>query len=128
MAETLIGSSHWLENHSVLVRYLIVRHDNNRLCLLTLSAEDGDTLPVFSSELTARAFLRFNRYGEQWHVRESTAGELISLLMGHIADVDLVTLDPQSARRADEAVAPELVNKRDFINALMQEPILLASR
>ena len=127
MVETSPGSAHWPGEHSVSVRYLIVRHDSNRLDLLTLPTDDGCSLPVFGSEFAARAFLRFNHYGEQWQTRESTAGELISLLMGHIADVDLISLDPPPAV-SDDTITMKLVNKRDFISTLMREPILLAAR
>lgn len=127
MAEVLSESEHWLEDHSIFVRYLIACQDNNRLNLLTIPMDEGDSLPVFSSELAARTFLRFNRCGSEWRVRESTAGELISLLMGHIADVGLVTLDPPAAGSDSDAVATEVINKRDFIGTLMREPILLSA-
>ena len=126
MVETLSGSDHWLNGHAVFVRYLIVRNDNNRLNLFTRHTDGGETLPVFSSEPAARAFLRTNRCGAGWHVRESTAGELISLLMGHIADVDLVTLNPSSAAASNEVTGSETMDKRDFIGSLMEEPILLS--
>ena len=125
MAEALSGKDHWLDGHSVFVQYLIVRNDNNRLNVFTLHTDGGESLPVFSSETAARAFLRFNRCGVEWHVRESTAGELISLLMGHIADVNLVALNPPPAATEND-VTPETVAKRDFIGSLMEEPILLS--
>lgn len=127
MVEVMTGSDHWLDSHSVFVQYLIVRNDNNRLNLLTLPTESGESLPVFSNKISAHSFLRSNGFGrEGWHVRESTAGELISLLMGHIADVELVTLNPLSADAKYDTATPEIVNKRDFIGSLMREPILLS--
>jgi hypothetical protein len=126
MVEATSGSGHWLDGHSVFVQYLIVRNDNNRLTPLSLTTDAGDSLPVFSSEVAAHAFMRSNHFGEEgWHVRESTAGELISLLMGHIADVNLVTLNPPGGTNG-ESVTPETIDKRDFIGSLMREPILLS--
>ena len=123
MVEATSDSGHWLDGHSVFVRYLIVRNDNNRLNLLSLPTDGGESLPVFNSEIAAHNFLRFNRFGEEgWHIRESTAGELISLLMGHIVDVELVTLNPPPG----DSVTQEVVDKRDFIGSLMKEPILLS--
>ena len=122
------GNGHWLDGHSVFVRYLIIRNENNRLKVLTLHTESGDSLPIFDSASSARAFARSGSFGtnEGWHVRESTAGELISLLMGHIADVDLVSMNPRSSGANGEPGVPEIVDKREFINSLMNEPILLS--
>ncbi len=127
MAEVMSENGHWLDGHSIFVQYLIVRNDNNRLNLLTLPTESGDSLPVFGSEISAHAFLRSSRFRQEgWHVRETTAGELISLLMGHIADVDLITMNPPPGDTNGDAVESEIIHKRDFIGSLMQEPILLS--
>lgn len=129
MVEAISGSGHWLNGHSVFVQYLIVHNDSNRLNLLTMPTDGGESLPVFSGEIAAHSFLRSNGLKEEdWHVRESTAGELISLLMGHIADVNLVTLNPLSQDTKAESAAQETVDKRDFIGSLMREPILLSHR
>ncbi|CAN5795542.1 hypothetical protein BH23ACT11_BH23ACT11_10670 [soil metagenome] len=127
MVEAVSGTGEWLDSHSIFVQYLIVRNDNNRLNLLSLHTDCGESLPVFSSEIAAHAYLGSNGYREEgWHVRESTAGELISLLMGHIADVELVTVDPPSDGLEGEGITLEVVDKRDYIGSLMQEPILLS--
>ncbi|MGF1470562.1 MAG: hypothetical protein ACFB50_02325 [Rubrobacteraceae bacterium] len=128
MAEVLPDGESWLDGQTVFVRHLIVRHDNHRFSLLTIPTEEGDSLPVFSSELAARAFLRFSRCGEGWHVRETTAGELISLLMGHAAELDLITLDPPSTASREDTAGADPVDKRDFIGTLMRQPILLSAK
>ena len=102
--------------HPVPLRYLIARLENNRLRVLTLAA--GETLPVFGTRRAAHDFLRDGGLGGGWRVRESTAGELISLLMGQLAEVEFVVLDP----RSDLTVAvagPKGTSKRDFIATLM---------
>lgn len=126
VADAPLDGEQWLAGHSIFVRHLIVRRDGNRLNLLTLPTRGGDMLPVFSTELAARTFLRFGLLSTGWQVRESTAGELISLLMGHIADVDLVSLDPPLAVAFDEGAPVELTSKKDFISALMREPLLMS--
>lgn len=126
MVEALSGRDHWLHEHSILVRYLIVCNDDNRLKLFTLPADSGESLPVFDSEQAAEKFLRLNQCGAEWHVRESTAGELISLLMGHIADVEQISLNPPPKDTKNPVVVPETLDKRDFIGSLMKEPILLS--
>ena len=128
MMETSPENAHWLDGPSVSVRYLISRQNNNRLGFLTLPTDEGDSLPVFGSEVAARAFLRFNRCGDQWKIRETTAGELISLLMGHVADVSLVSLDPSPAVPDKPSSETKPLGKRDFISTLMKEPLVQSSR
>lgn len=123
VAATSSENGHWIEGHSIFVRYLIVNHENNRLNLLTLPTRDGYSLPVFGSEFAARAFLRSEVEDEQWEIRESTAGELISLLMGHIADVELISPNPSPTSTDRD---PETIYKRDFIGSLIKQPILLS--
>lgn len=126
-SRTLPGSEYWLDSHSVFLRHLIVRHENNQFNLLTLPTREGEVLPVFSTELAALAFLRLSDFEADWHVRESTAGELISLLMGHMEDADLVTVDPPSTITTGELEGIELADKRDFISSLMREPLLMST-
>ena len=110
--------------HSVPVRYLIARLENNRLRVLTLTAGSrGETLPIFGTGQAAHDFLRRGGFGGGWRVRESTAGELISLLMGDLADVESIALDP----RPELAVADlRSTSKRDFISTLMGGPLLIS--
>ena len=102
------------------LRYLIARHEYNRLELLTLAATSrGEVLPVFGTERAARNFLCSGGFGGGWLVRESTAGELVSLLVGHLADVDGVALDP---RPGPPDTGLQGASKKEFIDALMGEP------
>ena len=110
--------------HPVSLRYLIARLENNRLRVLTLAA--GETLPVFGTRRAADDFLRDGGFGGGWRVRESTAGELISLLMGHLADVESIALDPR-LDLALSGASPKGTSKRDFITALMDESLSASS-
>jgi hypothetical protein len=110
--------------YSVPLRYLIARLENTRLRVLTLAA--GETLPVFGTRRAAHDFLRHGGF-DGWQVRESTAGELISLLMGHLADVERVALDPPSDVALSGA-SPKSTSKRDFIAALMGGPLSTSAR
>ncbi len=120
------GSGHWFEEHSLFVRYLIVRNNFHQIEVLISPAGGEAALPVFSTEDAARAFLRFGAFGPEWHVRESTAGELISLLVGHIADVEQVVLDPPSGLAASETSSLECLSKKSFIGSLMKKPMLMS--
>lgn len=120
------GSGHWFEDHSLFVRYLIARHSHNRMDVLVSYAENEAALPVFSTKQAAWQFLRSTTPGSEWHVRESTAGELISLLMGHIADVEMVVLDPSAGSELGADAPVEHISKNEFIGSLMKEPMLMS--
>jgi hypothetical protein len=99
---------------------LIARRENTGLELLTLAAKPcGEALPVFGTERAALDFLRRGDFGGDWWVRESSPGELVSLLFGYFT-VDRVTLDPPP--EPDEAELPS-TSKKEFIAALMGEPL-----
>jgi hypothetical protein len=110
------------------VRYLIARREGTRLEVLTLCAQaGGEALPVFETEGTALAFLRSGGLGGGWRVRESTAGELVSLLVGHLPRVDLVVLDPALGVVAEDAEQLS-ASKKEFVEALMGEPLAAYAR
>ena len=107
-------------SHERALRYLIARHENNRLELLTLAASPGgEVLPVFGTARAARDFLRDGGFGGGWSVRESSAGELVSFLLGHLADVESVPRDP---RPGPPEAGLRGTRKKEFVDALMGEP------
>jgi hypothetical protein len=82
--------------------WLIAERQDNRIEVLTLHTDGTqETLPVFSSEEEAKIFLRFGGVTGRWRARESSAGELVSVLYGPCAGVRKVALDP----------SPEMVNE-----------------
>jgi hypothetical protein len=83
--------------------WLIAKNQNNRMEVFTLCSDDQrEILPVFSFEEEAEMFLRFRGAEKGWRVRESSGGELISVLYGPCAGVTEVALDP----------SPEMVVER----------------
>lgn len=126
MSSTSEGE-HWFEDHSLFVRYLISCHTHHRMEVWISPMVDGEqALPVFSTYRAANEYLRSGDFGVEWHVRESTAGELISLLMGHVADVETVVLDPPSDARVLEHPSSNCLSKEAFIGSLMKEPMLMS--
>ena len=108
--------------------YLIARREGNRLEVLTLAAQPRrETLPVFASAGAARDFLRCGGAGGDWRVRESTTGELISLLMGHLPHVDRIVLDPVFGTSTGGA-EPRSASKQEFVAALMGERLAAPTR
>jgi len=78
------------------------------------------TLPVFASAGAARDFLQCGGAGGDWQVRESTAGELISLMIGHLSHVDRIFLDPVFGVFVGGA-EPRIASKQEFVAVLMGE-------
>ena len=71
--------------------WLIVEQSCSGLEVLTV---DRNVLPVFSFEEEAEMFLHMNNTADGWQVRETTCGELVSVLYGPCREVAHVALDP----------------------------------
>ena len=98
--------------------WLIVAREGFRMRVCTVGGGDG--MPVFSREMEAASFLRAVGLEDGWWVRETSLGELVSLLLGPYADVSRVVLDPT----AGDAGTPEGaagVERRDFVDRLMRD-------
>ena len=79
--------------------WIITCYRNNRMEVLTIDpdGDDGGSLPVFSFKEEAQTFLGLSendQEGRRWRIRETTAGELVSVLLAPCADVRQVMLDP----------------------------------
>src|SRR5215211_4662193 len=80
-------------------RYWVIAKDTKdgvgQLELLTVDLDGtGEALPVFSFEEEAEMFLWLQRTEDGREVRETTPGQLVSILYGPCADVGRVILDP----------------------------------
>lgn len=75
--------------------WLIANQESGSMGVLTIDpGAASETLPIFSFEEEAEAFLRLAVLGMGWRTRMTTAGELISVLYGPCAGVERVALDP----------------------------------
>jgi len=79
--------------------WIITCYRNNRMDVLTIDpdGDDGGSLPVFSFKEEAQTYLSLSendQEGRRWRIRETTAGELVSVLRAPCADVGQVMLDP----------------------------------
>jgi hypothetical protein len=79
-------------------------------------------LPVFSFEQEVEMFLRLGGYydGGGWRARESSAGELVSVLCGPCADVEGVALDPHPEMLEDGTIELVEVGRRRFVGQLLE--------
>lgn len=100
--------------------YVIARYGAKGLELLHTSLESGEeTLPVFSSEVAAQDFLLSGALERGWYVRESYAGELVSLLLGLCTGVAWVLVDPVSGRQAAEGNPADIAHCESFVGYLL---------
>ena len=79
--------------------WIITCYHNSRMEVLTIDpdGDDGGSLPVFSFQEEAQTYLSLSendQEGNRWRIRETTAGELVSVLLAPCADVRQVALDP----------------------------------
>ena len=101
--------------------WLIATRTRGRMELLSLDAGVEMVLPVFSFQEEGEVFLRLKAAGANWWPRETTTGELVSLLLGLCAQVDKVALDPFPG--LGERANLELVStgRRHFVRHLLGE-------
>ncbi|MBA2442756.1 MAG: hypothetical protein H0V53_10190 [Rubrobacter sp.] len=104
-----------LTRSSAPPRYVIARRENGGLEVLVSSGGPaGSTMPVFLSETSARQFLLSNVPESGWYVRSTSAGELISLLLGPCIGVSRVL--------TDTAGDTGLVSRRSYVDSLVGAP------
>ena len=108
----------------VLSYWLVTKNENNRMEVFTVLLPDGEeALPVFSYEQEAELFLGFQAAGSGWRVRESTAGELISVLCGPCASATEVSLDPLPEMVAEGALGLVSLSQERFVNLLLSRGV-----
>jgi hypothetical protein len=100
--------------------WLLASVRRDRLEVLTTSLSDGRrVLPVFSFEEEAKLYLRLGIRGS-WRVRQTEAGELVSLLCGLRKEVEVVALDPMSDVEADVMNRLVSLERSRFVDVLLR--------
>jgi hypothetical protein len=112
------------------VYWLIAKNDNRRLEVLTTGEPGGEeVLPVFSHEEEAEMFLRLGQVAfEGCQTRESTSGELISVLYGPCAGVERVALDPLPEMLTARTVELVSLSRERFVDLVLSRDRPLARR
>jgi hypothetical protein len=105
-------------------RYWIIAKDTKdgfgQLELLTVGLDGtGEALPIFSFEEEAEMFLWLQTTEEGWEVRETTPGQLVSILYGPCADVGRVMLDPLPKIGARMQISLLGLDRNDFVESVM---------
>jgi hypothetical protein len=103
--------------------WLVVRHENRQMKVLMVSCSGEQALPVFSGDGDAEMFVWFEDVDEQdWRVRETSAGELVSILFGPCARVGRVALDPFPEMVRTNAVSLVSVTRERFLSSILDSP------
>jgi hypothetical protein len=92
--------------------WLVAKQRHNGLEVFTIGT---DVLPVFSFREEAEMFLGLGRVAESWRVRETTCGELVSVLYGPCKGIEHVALDPVPG-----VVELVSLSRRAFVGALLE--------
>jgi len=97
--------------------WVIARRATSRMEIFTATIRGQRTLPIFGFRDEAETFVFLEGLGGGWRPRDSSAGELISLLFGPCAHVDGVVLDPPPKICARGQAEP--VGRKRFVALLV---------
>jgi len=101
------GSAYWL----------IAKNENGRIEVSTVRLSGGEeALAVFGHEEEAEMFLRLEVSSHGWRIRESSAGELVSVLYGLCKGVEKVALDPLPRMLAEKTVGLVSMQRERFVD------------
>lgn len=99
--------------------WLIVNYQFGGIEVLRINLASGEeALPVFSFEDEARMFLELGA-SDGWRVRETAAGELISILFGPCTGVRKIALDPLPGPDAAALVGLVSMGRETFMESLL---------
>jgi hypothetical protein len=101
--------------------WLIATRTHGRMEVLTIDASGETVLPVFSFQEEGEFFLGLEATKADWWPRETTTGELVSLLLGLCARVDKVALDPLPGLGEREIIGLLSMGRRHFVRHLIGE-------
>ena len=106
--------------------WLITKHVTSRMDVFTTHlCGDRKALAVFSFEEEAQMFLdlRLAASNDGWRVRQTSVGELVSVLYGPCSDSKKVVLDPVPEVGREEPVDLISMHRNDFLRFLLGEEV-----
>ena len=101
---------------------LVVRQENRQKKVLMVGCSGEQALPVFSGEGEAEMFVWLEgAFEDGWRVRETSAGELVSILYGPCAGVGRVALDPSPGMTPETIRLVSMCRER-FVSWIVDSP------
>ncbi len=108
--------------------WLLAKAENSGMGILVADCGGEKALPVFSGEDEADMFVWLGGAFEGgWRVRETFAGELVSILYGPCARVGRVALDP-SPEMGAETIRRVSVSRGRFVSWILDGPPCRSAR
>jgi hypothetical protein len=103
--------------------WLVVRHEGRQMEVLMVGRSGEQALPVFSCVGEAEMFVWLEgAFEDGWRVRETSAGELVSILYGPCAGVERAALDPSPEMVGINAVSLVSVTRERFLSWILGSP------
>jgi hypothetical protein len=100
--------------------WLVVMHEERQMEVLMVGCSGEQALPVFSGEGEAEMFVWLEgAFEDGWRVRETSVGELVSILYGPCVGVGRVALDPSPERVGINAVSLVSVTRQRFLSWIL---------
>ena len=102
--------------------WLLAKDENCGAGIFLADCGGAQTLPVFSGEDEAEMFVWLGgAFEDGWQVRETFAGELVSILYGLCAGVGRVALDP-SPEMSPETFRLVSLSRERFVSWIVDSP------
>src|SRR5918994_4031713 len=103
--------------------WMLAKADNLGADVLLADCDGEQALPVFSGEGEAEMFASLGGVvGDDWRVRETSGGELVSILFGPCAGVGRIALDPSPVMVGIGAVSLVSVTRERFLSWILNSP------
>jgi hypothetical protein len=103
--------------------WLVVRPEERQMEVFMVGCSGEQAMPVFSGEHEAEMFVWLEgAFEDGWRVRETSAGELVSILYGPCAGVGRVALDPSPEMVGISAVSLVSVTRERFLSWILNSP------
>ncbi len=99
--------------------YVIVRRRSRSPELMRLPCKAGEALTVFAAGHAPDSFLRLRGLEEDWFVRATSPGELVSLLCGPYALIGWVWLNPHARLLLQEDARATMLKRESFVTLLL---------
>ena len=123
MSEEKVRATQWSPvRHPAWKWWMLGKDDDPGAGVLLADCDGEQALPVFSDDGEAEMFVWLGgAFEDEWRVRETSAGELVSILYGPCAGVGRVALDP-SPEMAAEMLCLVSVSRERFVNWIVDSP------